>query len=126
MPVSIAWDDEAQTTVRYDYVGKWVWEEVYAVYDKANAMIASVPYPVSIIHNLAESEGSPSGALTHARRITMSIPENWDTSVVVGSGAFTESLLSIFSKVYRKLGDHYKTAHTLDEARAIISKHRAT
>lgn len=125
MPVTVVWDDDAHTAVRYDYIGKWTWEDVYAVAKEANTMVASVPYSVSIIHNMTESAGMPSGALTHARRITMSIPENWDVSVVVGSGAFTESLLSIFSKVYKKLGDHYKTAQSLDQARALIAVYRA-
>ena len=125
MPVNILWDDDAQMTVRYDYEGKWTWEDVYAGSNRANEMVASVDHPVSIIHNMTQSGGMPRDALTHARRITSSIPENWDISVVVGSGAFTESLLNIFSKVYKKLGDHYRTAPTLDEARAIIARQRA-
>ena len=125
MPVNVSWDNADHNVVRYDYTGKWTWEEVYAAIDQANALMHSVSHPVSIIHDLTQSAGIPSSALTHAHRITMGIPENWAVSVVVGSGMFTESLLNIFTKIYRKLGDRYQTAHSLDEARVIIARSHA-
>ncbi len=120
MPVLISWDDDDRTTIRYDYDGKWTWEEVYTANDEVTALMHEVEHPVSIIHDLTRSAGLPSGALTHAHRFTAGLPENWDISVVVGSGTFTEALLNIFSRVYKTLGEHYKTAATLEEARAII------
>jgi hypothetical protein len=125
MPVLISWDDEAKTTLRYEYGGKWTWDEVDAATDQVVNFMRETSSPVSIIHDMTHSPGLPSGALTQAHRFTRDLPENWEISVVVGSGTFTEALLNIFSRVYKKLGEHYKTASTLDEARAIIAAQKA-
>jgi len=124
MPVQVSWDDAAQTIIRWEYVGKWTWNEVSSTFQQVNQMMRAVEHPVSIIHDLTQSTRMPGGALTQAYRFTSALPENWDISVVVGSGAFVESLLDIFRKVYAKLGDHYKNAPTLDEARAIIARRK--
>ena len=125
MPVLISWDDEAKTTLRYEYEGKWTWDEVNSATDQVVARMRETPHPVSIIHDLSQSPGLPSGALTQAHHFTRDLPENWDISVVTGSGTFTEALLNIFSRVYKKLGEHYKTAPSLEEARALIIAQKA-
>jgi hypothetical protein len=121
MPVLISWDDEAKTILRYEYDGKWTWDEVDAATDQVVSFMRETTNAVSIIHDMTNSPGLPSGALTNAFRFTRDLPDNWDISVVIGTGTFTEALLNIFSRVYKKLGEHYKTATTLEEARAIIA-----
>ncbi len=124
MPVHVSWDDDAKTTVRWDYEGKWTWDEVAAALEQSNTMIRTTDHSVSIIHNLTASAGIPSGALTQAHRFTASQPENWDLTVVVGSGGFIDALVNVFGKVYRKLGEHYRAARTLDDARSIIARQK--
>jgi hypothetical protein len=124
MPVSISWDDEAKTTIRWDYIGKWTWHDVAGAYEEVRALMNSVPYPVCLIHDLRQSAGIPGGALTQAYRYTMALPDNWDISVVVGSGTFIEALLSVFVRLYSRLGARYHAAPTLEEARALIARHR--
>src|SRR5258708_3010123 len=124
MPVQVSWDDDAQTIIRWDYAGKWAWTEVSSAFERVNQMMHSVQHPVSIIHDLTQSAGLPGGALRNGERFTTGLAENWEISVVVGSGTFAESMLNIFRKVYAKLGDRYKTAPTLDEARAVIARHK--
>jgi hypothetical protein len=124
MPVQVSWDDDAQTIIRWDYAGKWAWTEVSSAFEQVNQMMRSVQHPVSIIHDLTQSAGLPGGALANAHRFTAALPENWDISIVVGSGDFTEAMLNIFRKIYAKLGERYKTAATVDEARAIIARHK--
>jgi hypothetical protein len=123
MPVSIVWDDAAQTTIRWDYVGKWTWDDVEGAYHETRALMESVAHPVCLIHDLTRSSGLPGGVLTQAYHYTMRLPENWDISVVVVSGMFLEALLSTFTKLYNKLGERYRGAPTLDEARALIARH---
>ncbi|MFN8560218.1 MAG: hypothetical protein U0703_00940 [Anaerolineae bacterium] len=125
MPVLISWDDDAKTTLRYQYEGKWTWDEVDTATDEVVALMRVTTHSVSIIHDMTRSPGLPSGALT-GRTAARDLPENWDISVVVGSGVITEALLNIFTRVYKKLGEHYKTASSPgDEARAIIAAQKA-
>lgn len=125
MPVRVVWDDDAQTIIRWDYEGKWTWVEVSTAFETVVRLMRSVDHTVCIIHDLSRSAGLPGAALTNARRFTAALPENWDISVVVGAGTFIESVLSVFSKVYQKLGARYRTARSLDEARALIAQHRS-
>ncbi len=123
MPVNVLWDDEnTKTIIRCDYVGKWTWDDVFVAMEEVNRLIANAPHPVSIIHNLIDSVGIPGRAITQARKFTEMLPQNWDLSVVVGSGLFAELLVNVFGKLYRKLGQHYRTAPNLDKARALIAE----
>lgn len=125
MPVSVEWDDAAQTIIRWDYVSKWTWDvDVAAAYQNTVALMQSVSHPVSLIHDLSQSAGIPGGALTQAYRYSTGLPENWEISAVVGSGTFAEALLGVFRNLYGKLGARYYTAPTLDNARALIARHR--
>ena len=120
MPVTVAWDDEARTIIHWSYVGKWSWSETSYAFEDTIRMMNEVRHPVSLIHDLTQSAGIPASAIHNAYRYTSSLPENWLISVVVDNGGFAEALLNIFRTLYKKMGERYKTAHTLDEARRII------
>ena len=59
MPVSISWDDEAKTIIRWDYVGKWTWAEVERASEEALALMNSAAYPICLIHDFSHSAGLP-------------------------------------------------------------------
>ena len=115
-----SWDNEAKTIIRWDYVGKWAWVEASSAFDDTTRMMSEVQHPVSLIHDLSRSHGIPARALSHAQRFTSALPENWNISVIVDPSGFAASLLNIFTKLYKKLGERYKVAPTLDIARQII------
>jgi hypothetical protein len=120
MPMNVSWDDDEKTTLRCDYEGKWTWSDVSQGYDEVIKLMKTVPHPVSMIHNMTHGAGIPNGAISNVHRFTAHLPENWGISVVVGSGAFIEMLMSVFTKIYKKLGERYKRASSLEEAREII------
>ena len=124
MPVHIEWDNDDHTAIRYDYEGKWTWEELYEVTRIATEMFKSVSHRVNVIHNLANNTGLPGGALSHAQRFSSQNPENWGISVVVGTSAFISSLIQVFRKVYRQFGERYYTAPSLEKARELLAEQR--
>src|SRR5690606_30177008 len=124
MPVHIDWDNDEKTVIRYDYEGKWTWDELYEVTKTAVEMFKSVPHRTNVIHNLTNSSALPGGALSHAQRFSAQNPDNWGISVVVGTGSFVSSLIQVFRKVYRQFGERYYIAPNLDKAREIIAEHR--
>ena len=126
MPLHINWDNDEHTAIRYDYEGKWSWDELYEVTKKASDMFKSVSHKVNVIHNLANSHSLPSGALSHAHRFSAQNPENWGISVVVGTSSFVSSLIQVFRKVYRQFGERYFIAPTLEQARQLLADHRPT
>jgi hypothetical protein len=48
-------------------------------------------------------------------------PQNRGTTVIVGGSMFINNLVSIFSKIYKPLGQRLRLAATLDEARDLLS-----
>jgi len=71
MGVQVQWDNEARTILRYDYQGRWKWEQVYEAVNEAYRMIETVPHPVAVMIDMTESAGIPPGALTHGRSLLM-------------------------------------------------------
>jgi hypothetical protein len=126
MPVNMLWDDAEKSILRFEYQGKWTWEEVNDTMVKANLELTAAQHRVDTIHDFTGSSGLPSNALSHASNLSRQIPMQTGISVVTGSSAFINTMLSVFSKVYPQLGSRYKSAHTLDEAHALIERSRAS
>ena len=124
MPVHIEWDNDQKTAIRYDYEGKWTWDELYEVTRIATDMFKSVPHRVNVIHNLANSPSLPGGALSHAQRFSAQNPENWGMSVVVGTSSFVSSLIHVFRKGDRQFGERYFIAPNLEKARELLAEQR--
>lgn len=126
MPVNMLWDDTEKSILRFEYHGKWSWEEVYDMMAQANVELSAVQHRVDTIHDFTGSNGLPSNALSHASSLSRHIPEQTGISVVTGSSVFINTLLSVFSKVYPQFGSRYKSAGTLAEAYALIERSRAS
>lgn len=120
MPVHIVWDDDDRTIIRYDYEGRWTWEELYIASKQVPDMFSAVSHSVDVIHNLTGSRGLPGGALSHANRLSTQLPDNWGVSVVAGSNMFVSGMLNVFRKIYRQFGERYFTTTTLEEAYALL------
>src|SRR5688500_1941902 len=52
MGVTVVWDTEAQTALRFDFVGQWQWNEYDAAVRDAYAFLQQVSHRVDIIANL--------------------------------------------------------------------------
>lgn len=126
MSIQVMWDDDARTIIRLEYAEQWTWDEVTAALAEEIALLHSVEHDVCIIHDLRQSSGLPDGALTRARQLTTGLPANRDISVVVHGGALIETVVSIFGKINRAQSSRYRTAPTLEQARALIAQHRST
>lgn len=127
MPVNMLWDDAEKSILRFEYQGKWTWEEVNNMMAQANVELTAVPHRVDTIHDFtSSSSGLPSNVLSHASSLSRQIPAQAGMSVVVGSSALINTLLSIFTKVYPQFASRYKSASTLDAAYALIEHSRAS
>ncbi|MBZ0281837.1 MAG: hypothetical protein K8L97_13945 [Anaerolineae bacterium] len=121
MSVQADWfDPEQKNIIRYEFVGSWTWDDLYAAMNQVNTLMASVDHTVYIIIDFRQGRGVPGGALTHMRSSTMRAADNWGGGVFLGINTFLQALVSTFIKVYPRLGDRYHTAKTLEEALTII------
>ena len=55
MPVTTNWDDEAQTTVRMVFAGKWSWDEYHSATTRMSSMVKSATQTVDMIIDFNQS-----------------------------------------------------------------------
>jgi hypothetical protein len=121
MPITVRWDNEAKTVIRYDFEGYWDWDEFRTAANEAFAFTRSVQHRVDSISYFRAGSDLPSDALFQFNRIMKTAPENRGTTVIVGGSMFINNLVSIFSKIYKPLGQKLRLATTLNEARDLLS-----
>lgn len=126
MSVQVDWfDAEKKDIVRYEFVGTWTWDDLYAAMNEVNNLLATVDHMVYVIVDFRQGRGVPGGALTHMRSGTMRAADNWGGGVFLGINSFLQALVNTFIKMYPRLGERYHTASSLEEALMIIDVWRS-
>lgn len=125
MSVDVNWFDTAKTIVRYDFSGKWTWNEVYAAVDEAIMLENSVPHRVDVLLNLLDSGHIPPNAITHVKTIaTTKMPDNVKMAVLITQNRAMQTLFNIGSRLYRKIEAQFYVATSVDTALEVIEKSR--
>ena len=122
MSVSANWDSDAKRIIRYDFEGHWTWEQFRTAANEAFALTRSVEYRVDTISNFLPGADLPPNALFQFNRIMKNAPPNRGIVVIVGGTMFINNLVSMFTTVYKALGQKIKIAPTLVEARKILAE----
>jgi hypothetical protein len=124
MAVQIMWDNPEKTIVRYNFEGRWTWDEFYPVYKEALAMELSVPHRVDVIVDLQNARLFPDNLLTHMKGISDKQPPNIGVSVLVTKHRFVHSMYNIGIKFYGKIKHYFRLAETLEDAYKMIEEER--
>jgi len=128
MPVRVRWYDDTQTTVLYEFSGKWTWNEFYPVYQQAYEMITSVEH---IVHSISmptddEARGHvPVGALTHIPSIIRKTPSNGGIAAVITQGRFWRTMDGVIGKMLPAYRNNVAFVASLEEALARIAESQA-
>lgn len=120
MPIRVYWEDEKQALVRYDFEGRWTWDELYTAYYQAIAMENSVSHRVDIILDMRKSGFIPANALLHMKNFSDKQPPNVGLSIFVTPNAFVSALYSTAIRFYAKIGFYFRLVKTLDQAYTMI------
>jgi len=121
MGITVLWDNDEQTIIRYDFEGRWVWSEFYTATENAFALTRSVTHTVDSISNFKPGAALPSDALFQFRRAMATAPKNRGVTVIVGGSTLIKTMVIVFGKVNRQLSERLFLADTLEQARALIS-----
>ena len=125
MGIHIAWDDDEQSIVRWDFEGQWTADDIQTALAESIALRDSVAYRTAIILNLENSPGLPIGILPKMVTAMSAHPQQREAVVVAGGGALAQSIGRIYSTVRRNRNEPFVVVDTLDEARAFIQQFRA-
>jgi hypothetical protein len=124
MSITVQWDNNDKTVIRYDFTGYWTWTEFRQRAQEAFAMTRSVEYRVDTISNFLPGTHIPRDAFIHFQRIMTEAPKNRGVNVIVGASPFIRTLVTIFSRFYAQLGKRLILSDSLEAARHILDKQR--
>jgi hypothetical protein len=120
MPVTVSWDDQQHTTLRFDYNGNWTWEEWYAAMDEAEATINLHGDAVHFIHNVGDSMYLPKNAMTNFKQNAIHFHAMVRLTVIVSDNHFIKVMFNTFKRFVRDWASRYHYVATVGEARQII------
>jgi hypothetical protein len=124
MNITVSWDNDDKTIIRYDFQGQWTWDEFHKTSKEAFAMTRSVEHRVDSISNFHKGAALPPNALFQFRQAMTNAPKNRGMTVIVGGNTFIKTMVRVFSNLNKQLGERLKIADTLDEARAMLTARR--
>jgi hypothetical protein len=124
MSITVQWDNEEKTIIRYDFTGNWDWVEFRERAKEASALTRSVEHRVDSISNFLPGTHIPKDAFIHFRRVMSDAPKNRGVNVIVGASQFIRVLVTVFSRIYKTLGERLIIADSLEDARVILAKRR--
>jgi len=130
MPIQVVWDNEEKTIIRYIIEGNWTWDEMNRAVATSNAMLDAAEGKIHFIHDMRESRGVPSGALSQLRRYIGKEHPKTGQSIIVGTQKSTmmqlgQSLLNMVHKIYKRDWG-FLFADSLEEARQLLAKRAKT
>jgi hypothetical protein len=124
MPVTNNWYDDAQTILKVDYDGRWTWDEFFAGADKGRELAKSVGHRVDYILDMRKGNVPNGGStLTNSRTVMARRAPNSGIFVIL-TNPFVKIMLNVFKNFDREHGAIMYAAGNVEEALAIITKHR--
>jgi len=125
MPVNIVWDDAAKTILRMDITSPGVsWDEYNSRIDDMITLTKDVEHRVDIVINAGATPMSPGSPIPHIRRTFKLLPSHVHLLVNVVTDRFARVIVVAVGPMV--FGNNFKAVETLEDARTVIDKDRAT
>ena len=122
-PIKVSFDNPEKTIIRWDFKGRWTWDDWYDCTRIALELRATVnDNPcVPAIFDVRNSGPVPMGALPHARA-AMEMMDPRDYVIIANPSGFIRSITEAFRLLNPTFRDKVCTANTVEEARAMIAR----
>lgn len=126
MGITVNWDNEQQSIIRYDAKGRWDWIDFDRAVERAFTMTESVDHTVDALFDLRKSGELPNGAVLHFRRWLSVLPANRGSIVVVSNRESAHILVDMLRRIDRKAATRLVITDSLDAARRLLQPRSAT
>ena len=123
MGVEVEWDNPERSILRFTVVGHWTWEEFYAARDHARVLADEVALTqIDTIIDIRVGSIFPRNSLMHFRDMSSEAHPKLENGsvVVVENTLFVQTLMDIMRRANHSAMEHFYSARSLDEARAIL------
>jgi len=122
MAIHVLWDDAEQSIIRWDFDSEWDWNDFWNAFAESIRMGEGYTRRVDVIPNVTNTKRLPIGALGAFKTVDTKMPDFTKLVVVAGSDSITRTIIKTFAQINRI--DSWRTATTVDEARALIMDDR--
>jgi hypothetical protein len=125
MPIHVQFDNELRTIIRYEFIGRWTWQEYHQTIQKAYELAKPVPYTVNMILDFSRGNALPHNALSMFGTSMKTPPRAFDFAVFVSESSFIQMLVTVFQRIHREVGAKLIYVRTLKEAREVAEKRQS-
>jgi hypothetical protein len=122
MSVSVTWDNDQHTILRFQFGDYWEWDEFQAAIKESQGLLASVNHIVDVIADLQHSPFVPTETLARLAYVGSSSPINLGNIVLVGSNSFAKTTLAVFRTFYGTMAQAFEVAHSVERGRVLLSQ----
>lgn len=130
MSISVTWDNEQHTIIRYDLATGWTWQDLMQAFMDDDALFDSVDHVVHLVFRPVGETILPSNPVPYLGTLASMIKRSSVGLVVlVTTDRWAQKVGEIFYNVYGKTAPGIAgvmMAATLDEARAIIAAYESS
>jgi hypothetical protein len=125
MGVNVYWEDHERTLLRYDFIGKWDWADLYTALGQGLKMEMQSINRVDVMLDLRQGGSIGDGAIAHIRKIAEKQPPNVGMLVVVTPSKFLTALFQAAMRSYPSVALYLRLASNEIEARMLIAEARS-
>lgn len=120
MPVTVSWDDETQSIIRWDYGGDWTWADTTEAAEITRQLLdaAANPPVAAILLNLEGMQTIPRDSLRNMRTLFHVLRPD-DIIVLCGDSVAVNVMIAFLRSIYRSTADQLLTAPTLADGRRL-------
>ncbi|MBZ0286276.1 MAG: hypothetical protein K8I30_01575 [Anaerolineae bacterium] len=125
MPIQYAWNEPEKKIIRYTFMGKWSWDEVYEAFQTSWGEAAQLDHVVDSISDMTQANSIPPSAMTHVRSLGQKRPMNTGVMVIVGANSYVRIAMQSFQQIIAatlKRDLQVQFAKEMDEAYTIIAE----
>ncbi len=126
MGIRVFWEDDNQRVIRWEFEGKWTWQEVYQASQESIALREQVGHAaVVLVDQRKATNAVPAGAVHHLSNLIHMGRADRRLLVIVTPFEFYHQLARIVLGVYRELGRKIIMVRTMEEANAALEPYRS-
>lgn len=127
MTVTVMWDNELEDVIRYQFIGRWTWQEFLLGFEQEVRMVQSLHgRRYDVIGDTMESAVLPGGSgLTHIYSVYRRYPQNWGITMIVTQSSFVRAMYKVGERLHPDTKNAFIIVPTLEEARTTIRGRRA-
>ncbi len=123
MPISVRWENNEKTIVRWEFDGRWTWNDYYDALEQSDRLLDSIQRSADLLVNMQQTNFIANGYPAQFRRVSRFHPKA-GIAVLVITNAFIETMLRMMMRFQPQSAHRIIIARSLEKAQSILQEHQ--